>query len=227
MLGTVLVASLIGSLHCAAMCGGLVAFAAGSRSGQGAFHLGRWLGYASLGAIAGSAGAVVDGLVGRAGLPALAAIVSGALMISWGVLTLLAQAGRLPSLELVPASIRTRAFALHVRALAAPPALRGLALGVSAAVIPCGWLYVFVAAATSSGSALAGAASMSAFWLGTVPILLGVGALGSRVLGPLRHHLPRIGAVTVIVLGLLSLWMRAPLSIDPTPRAEVSCHGSR
>ena len=63
MTWAVLLASLAGSLHCAAMCGGfaVVAATAGGRGrvgGQVAYSFGRLLAYATLGAMAGLVGSV-------------------------------------------------------------------------------------------------------------------------------------------------------------------------
>jgi uncharacterized protein len=59
--------------------------------------------------------------------------------------------------------------------------------------------------AGGTGSAIAGAGTMLAFWIGTVPMLLAVGAGAQRLLGPLTRRLPLAAAALVLVLGLLSI----------------------
>ena len=67
-------------------------------------RLGRLLSYVTLGAIAGAAGAGLDQLGAVAGLTRPAAIVAGALLIVWGLASLLATFGvRLPALAVPPA----------------------------------------------------------------------------------------------------------------------------
>ena len=98
----VLLASLLGSPHCAAMCGPFVAFYAGSapasRAGTHvAYSLGRFIAYVSLGVLAGTLGASVDRIGALAGVSRLAAVVAGTMMVAWGLATILAWRGvRLP-----------------------------------------------------------------------------------------------------------------------------------
>ncbi len=73
---SVLGASLLGSPHCAAMCGGFVCFFSGQQDAKpsqlthATYHLGRLISYALLGVAAGVAGA---GFTWRAGWPASSA----------------------------------------------------------------------------------------------------------------------------------------------------------
>jgi sulfite exporter TauE/SafE len=91
LLLTVLVASLAGSLHCAGMCGGFVAFYAGSDPSTGgrralihaAYNGARLIGYATLGIAAGSIGQALDLAGSMAGFQRLAAPVAGVTMIVW------------------------------------------------------------------------------------------------------------------------------------------------
>jgi len=86
-----------------------------------------------------------------------------------------------------------------------PPAARGLAIGLLTTLLPCGWLYTFVVVAASAGSTLGGMTVMLAFWAGTVPLMLAVGAGATRLLGPFARRLPVMSAIVVLVLGLLSI----------------------
>src|SRR5689334_10006096 len=85
---TILVASLVGSLHCATMCGpiaGVIGVAQPGRSRTFAlsgYHAGRGLGYATLGAVAGwlgsgleRAGTALLGLADVAGIAMVAVLV--------------------------------------------------------------------------------------------------------------------------------------------------------
>ena len=64
------------------------------------------------------------------------------------------------------------------------------------------------------GSGLYGMLVMAIFWLGTVPALVAIGLGAQRVFGPLRRRLPTLGALTVMVMGLLALSGR--LHTSPT-----------
>ncbi len=209
LLGTVLAGSLLGSPHCAGMCGGFVCFVAGQEDGRGrwlahaAYNGGRLASYLLLGTLAGALGAGVDRIGAAAGLSRVAAVVAGAVMVLWGGATILAALGaRLPS-PAGGAFARAR-LAAAVRAVhRQPPAVRALVVGLLTTLLPCGFLYAFVAIAGGSGSPAGGALVMAAFWAGTVPVMAGLGLAAQRALGPLRRRLPVVTAAALVVIGLL------------------------
>jgi uncharacterized protein len=244
---SVLAASLVGSLHCVGMCGGLVGFYS---SGDGApkasrwaphaaYHLARLLAYLLLGALAGGLGSALDLLGARAGLGDLGVFVAGLTLLFWGVPLLwkrrpaapLLSLGRGPAqrLRLIQ---RLEGFfvALADRVRRRPPTWRAGALGIASALLPCGWLYAFVVLAAGSGSWTAGAGLLAAFWTGTVPALLGL-AVGVRHLSAsLRARLPRLSAALVLLVcafNILSRWPSASASESGAPgQAKMtSCHG--
>ena len=220
---SVFVAALLGSVHCAGMCGSFACLASGGDASHGrpallstaAYNAGRLLAYVTLGALAGTAGAGLDQLGAVAGFTRPAAIVAGVLLILWGLASLAATIGvRLPALA-VPPALASR-IARGVRAVQQrPPMVRGLAIGLLTAALPCGWLYAFVATSSAAGSALGGAVVMAAFWTGTVPMMAAVGLGAQRLLGPARKHLPAFTAVVLVVLGALTV---AGRFAAPAPR---------
>lgn len=232
----VVAASLMGSLHCALMCGGLVAILPRKPGLTPLFHLGRLAAYAALGMAAGSAGSVLDLAGARAGLGRIAALVCGALVLLFGLTALLASQGvRLPGTSLGAGfTQRLAGFALRVER----PVQQALLLGVSTAFLPCGWLYAFVLSAAGTASPLAGGAVMVAFFAGTLPSLLGVGFLLPRLVAPLGRHLPVLSALLLVGLGLFSIVHRANLPEEafsvltaraetgepPTPATSPKCH---
>jgi sulfite exporter TauE/SafE len=210
----VLAASLIGSAHCAAMCGGFVCFYAGSATpprdaallrAHALYNGGRLVSYLILGALAGAIGAGVTQLGVLAGVAQAAAIVAGVLMIVWALHSIAVQRGLRLGSPAFPASWqRTLGGILH-RLREQPVGVRAAAMGLLTTLLPCGWLYVFVAAAGGTGGVASAMLVMAAFWLGTVPALLAVGLGAQRVLGPLRLRLPTLSAITVLVIGVLAI----------------------
>ena len=217
LLAAVFVASLVGSLHCAGMCGGIVVLCVGGEAVRpgpdrgrdrgrawkrhAAYNLGRLVAYVSLGAMSGAVGAAVDLGGARMGLPRVTAIVSGAAMILFGLVALLRASGvRGPGLRLPP-RLQGALEAGMGAARRLPPVRRALAVGLLTALLPCGWLYAFVVAAAATGSAPLGALTMAVFWLGTVPILLGLGAGVETLARPLRRRLPTVTAIALVAVG--------------------------
>lgn len=232
LLLAVLATSLLGSLHCLGMCGGFVALvASGGRPGcaslagagalaQSAYHLGRATTYIGLGALAGGLGAGLDRVAGLAGLQRAAAVAAGAVLLAGGLLALLAAAGvaaRLPRLEGLPVA---RWLAAAARAGRARPLL----LGLLTPLLPCGWLWLFVASAAGAGGPLRGAAVMAAFWLGTVPALLGLGLGLARLAAPLRARLPWLQGAALVAVGVVVLAGRgaAPIPLPAAPREATA-----
>lgn len=85
---------------------------------------------------------------------------------------------------------------------AAFPFLLGLPIGL----LPCGLLYPMYAAAAGTGSPLGGAALLTAFGLGTVPLLGSFSFALERLGLPARQRLVRAAGVVMLVLGSLMLW---------------------
>jgi sulfite exporter TauE/SafE len=214
----ILLASLAGSLHCAAMCGAFVCAYAGrsARPSVGAhvgYHAGRLASYLVLGAAAGAIGAGVDRVGLLAGVSRAAAIAAGVLMVLWA----LGEIGRLrgvrvPELGTGAARRALGGVLLVLRDRAAWQ--RATALGLLTTLIPCGWLYAFVATAGATGTATSGAGVMLVFWAGTLPMLALVGAGARRFLAPAARRLPAAAALLVLALGVLSITgrLRPPTS---------------
>jgi sulfite exporter TauE/SafE len=214
LLGTVFAASLLGSLHCAGMCGGLVAFYAGTNARDGrapmlphlAYNAGRLAAYTALGAAAGALGAMLDTTGGALlGAQRVAAAIAGTLMLLWGAVSLLSALGARVPRPAAPAGLHRVVRRGVALAAAAPPVARAGVIGVLTGCLPCGWLYAFALAAAGTGSALAGAGLMAVFWAGTLPVMLGVGVGVQSIARPLARHIPAACAVAMIVIGLLAL----------------------
>jgi sulfite exporter TauE/SafE len=224
---TILASSLAGSLHCVAMCGPLIGLHGGARSLRLALihALGRLTTYAALGALAGLLGRAVDLAGHLAAIQHGAAIAAGVLTVAWGLRAMAIArgwcrgwwrtAGSAPTLfPRTLAQIRTRRAAR-----------RAWLIGVLTGLLPCGWLWVFVVSAAGTGSPWTGAAVMSVFWLGTVPAMTGLLAIGGPAIARIRRKLPAISACVLIALGLVTLaarWRDAGASGATAPH----CHRS-
>lgn len=215
------------------MCGPFLAFAAASddppdqgRRGSSllAYHGGRLGAYVVLGAAAGALGAGVERLGALAGVARAAAIVSGMLMIGWGVSTLLALRGRRAP-RLHPPGALQRALGAVVRRIGARRGIERAGItGLATALLPCGWLYAFVAAAGGTGSPIRGVIVMSLFWTGTLPVMMTIGVGLQRVAGPLRRHLPLVTASVVVAIGLLTVAGRLRPVTSHQPLAAAATH---
>ena len=212
-------ASLLGSVHCAAMCGG---FVAAYTDGEGAsrterafshvcYNAGRLLTYSALGALAGALGSALD-LAGRAaGIAEVAALATGVLLLCWG-LSGLAQGSRLVRLKTrAPRAVTSFFTSLLVGFRAQPRVARAALLGLTSTLLPCGWLYAFAVLAAGTGGAVAGATLMSAFWVGSLPMMLGLGFSLQTFARRLHARVPRLRATLVTLVGVATLLLRVQL----------------
>ncbi len=211
LLSAVLLASLLGSAHCAGMCGAFLMFAVGMQptrrehiACQCAYHAGRLATYTVLGAVAGAMGNALDLGAGAVGLHRAAAIVAGVAMILFAVILLAQRAGvRFPRAP-VPRFMQDTLVRAHRAITDWNPTRRALATGLLTTLLPCGWLYAFVIVSAGTAHPLTGAASMAAFWLGTLPLLAALGAGLQAMTGPLRRHLPVATSLIVLCMGVLT-----------------------
>ncbi len=204
----ILVASLIGSVHCIAMCGPLVGMHGGARTLRLALihALGRLATYTTLGILAGLVGQAVD-LAGRlAQVQRVASIVAAVVILGWGALSISVALGWRHEAHLQGVLFRRGLVQVRRRR----PAARAWLVGALTGLLPCGWLWAFVVSAAGTASPLAGAAVMAVFWLGTVPAMTGVLTVGGPVIAWLRTRLPIVTAVVLIAVGLVTLASRWP-----------------
>jgi sulfite exporter TauE/SafE len=201
-------AGLLGGVHCAGMCGGIVGSLSMAARGstvarQLAFNAGRISSYAGAGALVGALGDLGryagPALVVQATMFALAnvlMILLGLYIAGWGSAVLrLERAGAFAWKRIQPVARRLMPIDSTPRAFAA-----GLAWGW----VPCGLVYTMLVMALASGGALEGAAIMAAFGLGTLPTLLAAGMAAQRIMAVRRMPWVRKAAGLIVIV--LALW---------------------
>ena len=198
-----LMLGLLGSLHCAAMCGPLMLALPVPPGGPARFvvgrvvyQLGRIATYCLLGILAGLVGKslFVAGFQRWLSI-ALGLAVLGGFLISKKVALSAPVVQFVAKLKLAMSmQLRRRSF----RSLALLGLLNGL--------LPCGLVYVALAGAVSHGSILSGIGFMAVFGLGTTPMMLGISLSGKFFPIGLRLRLRSAIPVGVCLLaGLLIL----------------------
>jgi len=211
--GAVLTASLLGSTHCAGMCGAFAAFATSpdqrerpaSRAALNtAYNSGRLTTYLMFGLAAGTTGAAFELGGSLVGIQRVASLAAAATMIGVGVMALLKHVGMHIGRMPVPGFLLRLAHAGHLRAFAMPPLPRAFSIGLLTTFLPCGWLYTFVLVSAGTASPWFGALLMAVFWLGTLPVMAAVGVSAQLLTGSLRRYLPLITNLLLIGVGL---WM--------------------
>lgn len=233
-IGTIVVASLLGSMHCVGMCGPLAMWASGVGQPRKSlavntslYHVGRLLTYGLAGALAGFVGQLTD-IGGRLlGLQSLAAQLVGSLMVAVGVWKLiqlwqLRRAVTPPSLK--PSRIGGWLVKLRPLVFGLPAPARALTTGLLTALLPCGWIYLFALVAAGTGNVQGGLLVMVAFWLGSVPALVALVASATLLTGRLKQSMPLIAAGLLIVAGSYTAVGRGYADLDgltASPAAQL------
>ena len=205
-----IVLGIVGSLHCAGMCGPLAL--ALPRTGRGpggylagrlAYHLGRLIAYAVLGLVCGTVGKSL--------------LLAGAqrwLSISLGIALF---AGWFASRKFawdLPLSGLIARLKFHMAGLLQRRSIFSLlTLGTLNGLLPCGLVYAAGTAAAVTGSIVRGAVYMALFGAGTIPLMLAISLSGKLVPANFRTALGRAIPASVILLSALLILRGLSLGI--------------
>ncbi|WP_448562224.1 urease accessory protein UreH domain-containing protein [Trichothermofontia sp.] len=240
MLDLLLIAGLgfLGSFgHCLGMCGPLTLAFALSQSAGGTplgqpwrFHLllnlGRIVSYVLIGASMGAIGSVLVASGQMAGVGSLfrqgIALFTGLLLIWFGLVQINPHwLPQVPFLNPMAQAAWHDRLQLGLQRLSLTPHhWTPLLLGLVWGLIPCGFLYVAQLKAAETTSLWLGGATMLAFGLGTLPMMLGVGASTVWLSRDRRSQLFRLGGWLTLTIGALTL-LRSGDMVDYTGHASL------
>jgi uncharacterized protein len=226
-LWTAFLLGFVGSAHCAGMCGPLALALPGGGGratflvGRLLYNLGRVVTYLLMGAF--------FGLVGHgfalAGLQRWVSLVLG-IVILVGVFVSPRFANALPVTRFVSWLKATLGRLFQQRALTS---LFGV--GLLNGLLPCGLVYIACAGATATGNLWSGVDYMIAFGLGTVPMMLAISLIGTKLQFVLRLRLQRLIPASLAIVGALLLLRGMALGIPyvspnlpAQPGAASCCH---
>jgi sulfite exporter TauE/SafE len=222
--GLALGLGLLGSLHCAAMCGPLMLALPAGQGGAGRhvfgrilYQLGRVTTYCLLGVLAGVVGKSFF-LIG----------VQRWVSIGLGVAILL---GFFLSKKVAVSAPAVRLVAWLKPAMGAQLRQRNLrsllVLGLLNGLLPCGLVYAALASAVMQGGVPASAGFMAVFGAGTLPMMLALSLSGRMFPPSLRMKLSRAIPVGVCLLAALLILRGLALGIpylSPDLASGVNCH---
>lgn len=228
---SIFLASILGSMHCAGMCGGFVTMysvpAKPTCRPNLAYHFGRLTTYLCLGAIVGVMGSSVDALGRNIGLHDAAPLVIGIGLILGGCFAFTGIDARHLFGRVSQKIVATIAGISRITGKNKLWTLRSFFLGLLSTLLPCGWLYSFLAIAAASGGVPQAMVVMFAFWLGTIPALVSLSTVLSFFGKPMMRFHPRLTAILIIMAGLFSLSQHGVLPnflTQHTGQTHGACH---
>ncbi|HEU4716344.1 MAG TPA: sulfite exporter TauE/SafE family protein [Bacteroidia bacterium] len=222
-----LILGLLGSLHCAGMCGPLVLAmplnrknSATAAAGLTVYNLGKALSYALIGAVSGAAGSAVKWAVGQQVL----SVAAGTFILLVLLAGLFGTRVKLPrQVEKVFSFVRNSIGKLFRQ----KGTRANFLIGAMNGFLPCGLVYAAVAGAAASGSWWNGAVFMFVFGIGTMPALFALGLAGSKLTFSFREKLRRVVPVFVAVMAMLlilrGLGLGIPLVSPSLHEGKVVC----
>lgn len=225
LIWTAFLLGLVGSLHCAAMCGPLIVAVSSARSKGSSFvtsrlvyNSGRIAIYCAIGLLFGAVGKtfVLAGLQRWLSIAAGAAILLGLLLSTRFAL-------KTPFAKLVMKLKSLFGRLLQRRTLASQ-----FLLGALNGLLPCGLVYIAAAGAATTLSPLGGALHMAAFGAGTLPMMLGIGAASGR-LRFIALRFQKLIPICVVLVAMLLLLRGMSLGIpylSPSLNSDApaACH---
>lgn len=226
--------------HCLGMCSPLtVAFSLSHQQDsptigqQVKFHtllnLGRIISYTVVGATIGGFGAILfqSGQVAGVGseLRQIISVFTGLMLIWFGIRQI--KPDLLPQIPLIHPFVQNK---LHnylsggmVKLAAQKQQWTPLLLGITWGLMPCGFLYVAQIKAAESSSWRMGAATMLAFGMGTLPMMLGVGISISMISKDKRSQFFRLGGWVTLLIGAITLLRTGDTMTDYTGHIALFC----
>ncbi|MBI2949878.1 MAG: sulfite exporter TauE/SafE family protein [Verrucomicrobia bacterium] len=214
---------LVGSLHCAGMCGPLAfALPATGRTwlsllaGRAAYNLGRIVTYCVLGGVFGLAGQSFA----LAGFQRWLSLIAGVAVLA-GLASSCSQRLGVPA-----AKAANRVKTALARLLCRGTLATSFSFGLINGFLPCGLVYAACAAAAASASLLTGAQSMLAFGLGTVPMMLAISLAGQKLQLALRFKLQRLIPASLVLVGVLLILRGLSLGIPYLSPDLSTAHGN-
>jgi uncharacterized protein len=222
---------LLGSLHCLGMCGPIAIALPGS---HGRLHLvvsrlmynaGRVLTYTLLGYVAGIAGRSIT----FAGWQNSLSIAMGAIIIVAILIPRRFVSNLFPSRFFGAVGVRFSAMWKEMFGRGTVSSL--LAVGILNGFLPCGLVYVALAASITTGSAVDSLMYMVLFGLGTIPAMLTISLMGQVISTKVRLRLTRVVPIGAVVLGCLLILRGMSLGIPYVSPSNIqlaettqSCH---
>jgi sulfite exporter TauE/SafE len=197
---------LFGSFHCIGMCSGInggfiLSYAQGARLYPLlAYHGARIITYTLFGVVGALLGRVVvqTGIIGKT---------QGLLMILAGIVVVLLGLNLLGLLRWRrPDRSHRQPVKLNAHPASSKRPISPWLAGLLNGLVPCSLVFSVAVQAASTADPLRATLLMLAFGAGTLPSMVGISLLGSAIGSRMRGWLARLAGVTVVLLGLWTIY---------------------
>ncbi len=199
------IAGLGGSLHCVGMCGGLVSATCHKSNEIIRYQFGRLIGYLILGFFAGILGKIFTIQSANPKMTLIPGLMLGSLFLFWGIQNYRGKKAEIP----MPKILSKCYSKLWVRLIKNNHNFsRAFLTGLISLFLPCGLLYGVVLGVAAFENSFHALFTMFFFWLGTLPSMIMAPSIIQKFLKPLKLKLPKVYAVSLILIGLMTISFR-------------------
>ena len=199
---------LLGSGHCLGMCGGVVSATTKSKKEVTLYHIGRLLGYLSLGVIIPYIGIEISGIKENANIKLFSALLIGITFIIIGIQDILKTKISRSKISQKYQGLYKKAWSNIFNRFYHYSSLRSFSIGSLSALLPCGFLWVVLIMSLTTSNLFYAAAFIFSFWLGTTPALSFAPLLIRKFISPLNKKIPSLIPSTFILLGVVTISYR-------------------
>ncbi len=194
-----------GSLHCLAMCGGLVTATTQNQKEIFLYQIGRLISYSFIALLSGSLSSLINSQLKTPLFAIFPSLFIGGLLIYWGTKQIVQEFSEIPTPQFLKKLYQLfwRNFILKIHV-----SWRGFFVGLISIFLPCGLLYgatLGLASAEHPGRAVF---SMFFFWLGTLPSMILFPKLFQKLMAPLKIKMPKLLGVVILLFGVLTVGFR-------------------
>jgi uncharacterized protein len=197
---TAFITGVLGSFHCAGMCGP-IAFALPTKKagdanfyvGRFIYNLGRIITYATLGILMGLFGSGLK----LAGIQQGLSIAAGVFILFWALYQLLG----FRFIKFQPLSWLGKTYFSKLMGNASSWSLLGI--GLLNGLLPCGFVYLALVGSSVTQHVWDAAIFMALFGLGTLPMMYGVSVVGQFLSQKVRSNLTRLSPIFAILIAAL------------------------
>jgi sulfite exporter TauE/SafE len=202
----IIAASIIGSIHCVGMCGALALTAsAQSRKGLINYHLGRFLGYFCVGALAGFLGAeFINSEMKYISLISSIFLGVSFLIVGFSII-------KKGQLHIKQPDFLKLFYQRKIGKLLenkTSHSVSSFLIGLLSPLLPCGWLYGFILVAVATNNALWGGILLTSFWIGTLPALSGISLLARKPIKFFNGKAAIFFGILLMFIGFSSLILK-------------------
>jgi uncharacterized protein len=225
-----LFSSLVGSMHCVGMCSPFAILAMGQDTGvksnriyrMSSYHFGRLVTYCAMGIAVAVLSSSIRWFGGSNQGLHVVGLAVGLTMIAVGLVRLISTfTWQVPVRHSRWLSAWSSMIVKLRRSYRGGPVwVSSFLWGLTSTLLPCGWLYLFVLAAAAAPNALMSIAMMTAFWIGTLP-LLSVAAWGWSSVSPRWQVFAQpFAAGCIISFGFFILFQRSLVDLNSLAATE-------